>query len=54
MNVLVLGARVIGPALMREWVRAYLGAEFSAEDRHRRRLGKIQTLDSLYAGSAVE
>lgn len=46
MNVLVLGARVIGSALARELVRAFLNATFSGEDRHRRRLEKIKALEA--------
>ena len=46
MNVLVMGARVIGPALARDLVRAYLGAKFTGEDRHRKRLAKIQALEA--------
>ncbi|HVX40619.1 MAG TPA: ribose 5-phosphate isomerase B [Gemmatimonadaceae bacterium] len=42
MNVLALGARVLGPALATELVNAFLGAEFSGAERHRRRLEKIQ------------
>ncbi len=49
MNVLVMGARVIGPELARELVRAYLGAEFTGEERHRRRLAKIRALEKRYA-----
>lgn len=45
MNVLVLGARVIGPALAHELVMAYLGARFSGEARHVRRLAKIRDLE---------
>jgi ribose 5-phosphate isomerase B len=44
-NVLCLGARVIGPALAADVIRAYLGAEFSGEERHVRRLGKIQAIE---------
>ena len=46
MNVLVLGGRVIGPALAHELVTAYLAAEFTGEERHRRRLQKIEVLES--------
>jgi ribose 5-phosphate isomerase B len=42
MNVLTLGARVIGPALAVELVGAFLRAEFSGAERHRRRLAKIE------------
>jgi ribose 5-phosphate isomerase B len=45
MNVLVLGARVIGIELARELVRAFLAARFTHEERHERRLGKIRTLE---------
>ena len=41
LNVLCLGARVIGVEAAREIVRAYLGAEFTQEERHQRRLSKI-------------
>jgi RpiB/LacA/LacB family sugar-phosphate isomerase len=44
-NVLVLGARVIGIALARELVDAFLGATFTAEERYRRRLEKIKALE---------
>ena len=45
MNVLCLGARVIGPELAVELVRAFLAARFSGEERHRRRLTKIEALE---------
>ena len=45
MNVLVLGARVIGVELARELVRAFLGASFTGEARHRRRLEKVKALE---------
>jgi ribose 5-phosphate isomerase B len=40
-NILCLGGRVIGPALAADIIRAYLAAEFTGEDRHKRRLAKI-------------
>jgi len=40
-NVLCLGARVIGPALAVDLVRDYVGARFSGAERHRRRLAKV-------------
>jgi RpiB/LacA/LacB family sugar-phosphate isomerase len=52
MNVLVLGARVIGPELARELVRVYLEARFSGEARHRRRLEKVARLEQRTAGAA--
>jgi RpiB/LacA/LacB family sugar-phosphate isomerase len=45
MNVLVLGARVIGTALAQELVRVFLEARFTHEERHERRLGKIRALE---------
>ena len=45
MNVLVLGARIIGPALAEELVAAFLHASPSHEERHERRLRKIQALE---------
>ena len=41
MNVLAIGARVIGPALAAELVAAFLRATFSNAERHRRRLDKV-------------
>jgi RpiB/LacA/LacB family sugar-phosphate isomerase len=45
MNILVLGARVIGQELAHELVRAFLGAKFTGEERHRRRLEKVNALE---------
>jgi ribose 5-phosphate isomerase B len=47
-NVLVLGSRVIGVALAQDLVRAFLGAKFSNEERHVRRLGKVKALETKY------
>lgn len=46
MNLVCLGARVIGPELALELVRAFLSAEFSGEERHLRRLAKIAEMES--------
>src|SRR4051812_31577293 len=46
MNVLVMGARVIGTGLAEELVRAFLGASFSGEPRHERRLAKVRALEA--------
>ena len=48
MNVLVLGGRIIGPALAMELVRAFVAARFSGEERHVRRLGKVKALETRY------
>jgi ribose 5-phosphate isomerase B len=47
-NILVLGSRVIGVALAQDLVRAFMGAKFSNEERHVRRLGKVKALESKY------
>lgn len=46
MNVLTLGARVIGPSLAAELVAAFLRAQFSGAERHRRRLDKIKAFEA--------
>ncbi|HXD31867.1 MAG TPA: ribose 5-phosphate isomerase B [Pyrinomonadaceae bacterium] len=48
MNVLVLGARIIGVELAREIVRAFVGAVFSKDPRHERRLAKVKALEGRY------
>jgi ribose 5-phosphate isomerase B len=45
MNVLCIGARIIGPGLAAEVVRAFLQAEFSGIERHRRRLEKVKSIE---------
>lgn len=50
MNVLVLGGRVIGPALATELIRAFLNAQFTGEARHQRRLDKVNAIEARYAG----
>ncbi len=52
MNVLCLGSRVIGPEPAFECVRAFLGATFSDEPRHARRLGKVLAIEAEEAGGA--
>lgn len=46
MNVLTLGARIIGSELAIELVRAFAGARFSGEARHQRRLDKINAIEA--------
>ncbi len=48
MNLLVLGSRVIGTEMAHELVRAFIGAEFSGEERHKRRLAKVKALEDRY------
>jgi ribose 5-phosphate isomerase B len=59
LNVLVLGARVVADELAKDLCTIFLNARFTAEDRHQRRLAKIQAIEQRYsndsatAGSAV-
>jgi ribose 5-phosphate isomerase B len=48
-NVLCLGARVVGPAYAAEIIAAYSAAEFSGEERHVRRLAKIQAIEDEFS-----
>ena len=48
MNVLVLGSRVVASKLAEDLVRAYIGAKFTHEERHVRRLGKIKALEAKF------
>ena len=48
MNVLCLGARVVGGALAAEIVQSFLTATFSGEERHQRRLNKILAIESRF------
>lgn len=52
MNVLVLGSRIIGVKLAEDLVKAFLGAKFTNEDRHVRRLNKIKVMEAHFAPSA--
>ncbi|MEO8570238.1 MAG: RpiB/LacA/LacB family sugar-phosphate isomerase [Chloroflexota bacterium] len=46
MNVLTFGSRVIGPEPAYECAVAFLGAVFSGEPRHRRRLAKVLAIEA--------
>jgi len=50
MNVLCIGARIIGPEPAREIVNAFLGARFigndPGEERHKRRVSKVRRLET--------
>ncbi|MCL5671073.1 MAG: ribose 5-phosphate isomerase B [Acidobacteria bacterium] len=48
MNVLVLGSRIIGTELAHELVRAFLGAQFTGEERHLRRLAKVKAIEDQF------
>jgi ribose 5-phosphate isomerase B len=45
MNVLCLGARIVGVALAADLVKAFLNARFTGEERHVRRLKKVAAVD---------
>jgi len=49
MNVLCLGARVIGGALALEISEAFLAARFSGEERHQRRLNKVNSIERRFS-----
>lgn len=54
MNVLCIGARIIGPEPAREIVQAYINARFVGNDpgqeRHKRRVGKVRAMENREAG----
>lgn len=50
MNVLCVGARIIGPALAEELTDAFIRARFSGEERHVRRFGKVQAIERRESG----
>ena len=45
-NILCLGGRTIGPSVAWELVRTFVAAAFSQEERHLRRLGKVEALET--------
>ena len=45
LNVLCLGARIVGPSVAAELVAAFLGAHFTGEERHARRMAKVHRLE---------
>ncbi len=47
-NILVLGSRVVGEKLAEDLVKAFLGAKFTNEERHVRRLAKVRALEEKY------
>jgi RpiB/LacA/LacB family sugar-phosphate isomerase len=48
-NMLVLGARVIGVELARDLLECFLAAKFNGEERHRHRVEKIKALERRYS-----
>jgi len=51
MNVLVLGSRVSGTELAKDLVRNFIRAQFTHEERHVRRLGKVKAIEERYSCS---
>jgi len=51
-NVLCMGARVTGPELAVEILRAFAAASFTGEERHRRRLEKVKEIERREAKCA--
>ena len=54
MNVLTLGSRVIGPEPAFECSIAFLGATFSGEPRHVRRLQKVLAIEAAEMEGAAD
>ncbi len=50
MNVLCIGGRIVGEAVIHELVRAFVGADFQQEERFLRRVNKIDQLEKGHAG----
>lgn len=46
MNVLCLGARIVGPALIKDLISAFVNARVSLEERHQRRLEKVSAIEA--------
>ncbi len=49
LNILVLGSRVIGPELAKDLCITFINARFTNEERHRRRLEKIHSIEQRYS-----
>jgi len=51
MNVLCLGARVVGPELAKDITRTFLAATFSGAERHVRRLAKVRAIEKEFSNN---
>lgn len=49
MNVLCLGSRIVGTEVARELVKAFIGAEYTGEERHQRRLDKVLDMEKDFS-----
>jgi ribose 5-phosphate isomerase B len=54
LNVLVLGSRVVAEELAKDLCTIFLSARFTGEERHRRRLAKIHTIEQRYSIDSAE
>ena len=54
MNILCMGGRTVGPAVAWDLVQTFLGAQFSQEERHLRRLRKVASLEAQRQNPVVE
>ncbi len=54
MNVLVIGSRIVGEKLAEDLVKVYLGARFSSDARHVRRLNKVKALEVRMCAEPVK
>jgi len=54
MNVIVLGSMVVGQALARECIRAFLDGVFSEQERYARRLAKVEALEIAQRQSTLD
>lgn len=50
MNIICMGGRVVGPAVAQDLMDAFLAAQFSRAERHRRRLAKVAALEASVVG----
>jgi len=44
-NVMCIGAQIVGPWLAKDLIAAYLNAKFSSEEQYRRRVAKLAEMD---------
>jgi ribose 5-phosphate isomerase B len=53
MNILVLGARVVGAELAKDLVRSFLAARYTGEERHARRLAKVRAIEARFCNGPI-
>jgi ribose 5-phosphate isomerase B len=52
MNILCMGGRVVGLLVAQDLVDGFLGASFTHEERHVRRLRKVAALETAHEGAS--